>query len=122
MKWGESLAGDSPLVPKPVVRYRAVSILLHVSVRRNLASIWKLGISPAFSQGARAECWFCSRSKRAWAIQHVAERHDVPLSEVVVFRVSVPRSRLVLRRRGVWTCDTVVRSIRSVSVPVAPAA
>ena len=99
-----------------------MSILLHVSVRRNLASIWKLGISPAFSQGARAECWFCSRSKRAWAVAHVAERHDVPLSEVVVFRVSVPRARLVPRRRGVWTCATVVKSIVSVAVPAAAAA
>ena len=99
-----------------------MSILLHATIRRNLPSIWKLGISPAFSQGARAECWFCTRSRRAWAVQHVADRHDVPLSEVVVFRVSVPRSRLVARRRGVWTCATVVKSIRSVSVPVAPAA
>ncbi len=99
-----------------------MSMLLHVSIRRNLSSIWRLGISPAFAQGARAECWFCSRSKRAWAIQHVAERHDVPLSEVVVFRVNVPRSRLVSRRRGLWTCDTVVKSILSVAVPCAAAA
>ena len=78
-----------------------MSILLHATIRRNLPSIWKLGISPAFSQGARAECWFCTRSRRAWAVQHVADRHDVPLSEVVVFRVSVPRSRLVAPPRGV---------------------
>ena len=97
-----------------------MSILLHVSVRRNLASIWKLGISPAFSQGERAECWFCSRSKRPWAVAHVAERRRAAIGSD---RLPGQHSPLPVgpRRRGVWTCTTVVKSIVSVAVPAAAA-
>lgn len=96
-----------------------MSILFHVSPRRNLSSIYRVGVSPAFAAGARAECWFCSASKKAWAVEHVAERHGVPVSEVVVLRVNVRRSLLTRRGRGVWTCARVVRSVISVALPFA---
>jgi hypothetical protein len=96
--------------------------LLHVSPRRNLQSIYKHGVSPAFAAGARAECWFCSPSLRAWAIAHVAERHEVDPRDVVVVRVRVPVTRLTHRGRGLWTCPEVVRDIVSVAVTFAPVA
>ncbi len=96
-----------------------MSILLHVTVRRNLPSIYRRGIDPRFSRGARAECWFCSSRLREWAIAHVAERHEVPVADVVVIRVNVPRAKLVRRATGKWTCAGVVRSILSVAVPFA---
>ena len=96
-----------------------MSILLHATHRRNLPSIRRLGVSPAFSQGPRAECWFCARSRRAWAVEHVAERHGWPPADVVVVRVSVPRDLLTRRGRGLWTCSRVVKSIISVALPFA---
>ncbi len=94
-----------------------MAILMHCTHRRNLPSIHRLGISPVFSQGVRPECWFFARSKRAWAVQHVAERHDWNLSDIVVVRVSVSRSRLTRRGVGLWTCPSVVFRILSVSWP-----
>ncbi len=96
-----------------------MAILLHVSPRRNLPSLYRNGVSPAFSRGARAECWYCSPSRRPWALEHVAERHNVALSDVVVLRVNVRRDLLTRRGRGVWTCPRVVRNILSVSLPCA---
>ena len=80
-----------------------------------------LGIDPAFSLGQRVECWFCKPSLRQWAIEHVAERHGVPVSEVVVIRVKLPRNQLTFRWPGVFTCPRVVRSLMSVAVPAVPA-
>ena len=96
-----------------------MSILLHVTLRRNIPSIYRNGINPAFSRTQWRVCWFCPRSRRAWAIAHVAERHGVDPSEVVVLRVSLPRDQLVKRGRCMWTCAKVVRSIVSVSLPFA---
>jgi hypothetical protein len=93
-----------------------MAILLHVSPRRNLQSIYQQGINPDFSRGARAECWFCANALRSWAIEHVAERHGIDPRDVIVVRVSVPRSWLTRRAKGKWTCDRVVRDIRSVAV------
>ena len=94
-----------------------MSILLHATHRRNLPFIHRLGVSPAFSEGPRPECWFFARSRRAWAVQHVAERHDWLPADIVLVRVSIPRAQLIHRGRGLWTCPRVVRSIVSVSMP-----
>ena len=94
-----------------------MSILLHVTPRRNLPSIYRLGVSPAFSESQWSVCWFCSPARRAWAIAHVADRHGVSPSEVAVVRVSIRRGLLKFRGRASWTCEKVVRSIVSVSLP-----
>ena len=120
MKWAGWCDQHPPaLVPNLCVRNGPMSILLHATHRRNLPSIGALGVSPAFSQGPRAECWFFSRSRRAWAVAHVAERHDWLPSDIVLVRVSVPRDLLTHRGRGLWTCPRVVRNILSVSLPCA---
>ena len=98
-----------------------MSILLHCTPRRNLPSIYRLGVSPAFAQGPRAECWFCAGSRRAWAVEHVAERHGVDPSDVVVLRVNVARHLLTRRGKGLWTCPRVVRDILSVAITNAAA-
>ena len=71
-----------------------MSILLHVTLRRNLPSIMARGIDPAFSQGQLPVCWFVPRCRREWAVAHVADRHGVSPAEVAVIRVSIPRSQL----------------------------
>ena len=59
------------------------------------------------------------RSRRAWAAEHVAERHGWAPADLVFFRVSVPRGLLTHRGCGLWTCPRVVRNILSVSLPCA---
>ncbi len=96
-----------------------MSILFHVTPSRNLRSIRSLGVSPAFALGRYQACWYCSRSLIAWAVEHVAERHGVPVSEVSVLRVNVPRRLLVPRGRGKWTCAREVHSVVSILLPAA---
>ncbi len=96
-----------------------MSILFHATPRRNLASIYRLGVSPEFARCVRQECWFCTGALRAWAVEHVAERHNVPPSEIVLVRVSVRRDALTFRGKGKWTCRRAVKSILSVSLPCA---
>ena len=79
-------------------------------------SIYRRGIDPAFARGPIAQCWFCANSKRKWAIEHVAERHGVDPRDVIVVRVQVARHLLTHRGKGLWTCDRVVKGIRSVAV------
>ncbi len=94
-----------------------MSMLLHITLRRNLPSIYALGIDPSFSLGQLRVCWFCSPRRRAWAVAHVADRHGVSPAEVAVIRVDLPRSQLQPMGRCSWTCKRVVRSIVSVSLP-----
>ena len=96
-----------------------MSYLIHVTPRRNLQSIYALGIDPSFSLGQLRVCWFCSPRRRAWAVAHVADRHGISPAEVAVIRVSVLRDQLQAMGRCSWTCKRVVRSLVSVSVPFA---
>ena len=68
-----------------------MSILLHVTLRRNLPSIQRHGIDPAFSRSQWRVCWFCHPRRRDWAIAHVADRYGVSPAEVIVLRISIPR-------------------------------
>jgi hypothetical protein len=90
------------------------TVLFHVSPSRNLRSIGRFGLLPALARGALKAVWLGSRSRLAWAIAHVRERHSV--ADVVVFRVVVPRSALVRRRRGVWSTASVVLPSQIVSI------
>jgi hypothetical protein len=58
--------------------------------------------------------WLVSASRLRWAVGHVRARHRS--AEVVVFRVLVPRSALVRRRRGVWSSAAAVLPAQVVSV------
>jgi hypothetical protein len=76
--------------------------------------VLRFGILPALARGSLKAVWLVSRSRLAWAIAHVRERHAV--SEVVVFRVRVSRGALVRRRRGVWSAAAPVLPSQIVSV------
>jgi hypothetical protein len=96
--------------------------LFHTTSRARVRSILENGILPACSRGAKLVTWLTSASRRPWARQHVARRHNVPLAEVVTLRVSVDRSQLVRTgRRGVWQTAAALpaSAIQAISLPAA---
>ena len=77
--------------------------LHHATPAKNLDSIKAVGLDPNRSKGKRKAVWLHTRSRRNWAILHVANRHKCEVSEVAIIEVNVPRSRLRRRWRGLWT-------------------
>ena len=109
---------------QPALVQTCVEVRSHVhptarDLRRNLPSIQRLGIDPALSRSQWRVCWFCHPRRRDWAIAHVADRYGVSPAEVIVLRISIPRSLLTHRGRASWTCPAVVRNIVAVSLPAA---
>jgi hypothetical protein len=91
--------------------------VFHITPGRNVPSILRGGVDPAYHRGYWRVCWFVSARLRPWAVGHVARRHRCHVSEVVILRVVVERSRLVRRRRrGQWTCDPIIDPADIVSV------
>jgi hypothetical protein len=89
-------------------------VLFHVSPARNLKSLSRFGVLPAFARSSLKAAWLVTRSRLGWAIAHVRERHNV--SDVVIVRVLVPRSALVRRRRGVWSSASPILPSQIIAV------
>jgi hypothetical protein len=83
-------------------------LLAHATPIARLASIYRWGLNPAFSQGALKCVWLHTPGRSPWAAVHVARRHNVAASAVVVLRVLVARRWLRRNRRGVWTCNRII--------------
>lgn len=82
--------------------------VFHVSLRRHHGSIVRLGIDPMYSRGKMMVSWFVTERMLPWAILHVMKRHQVPLSEVIAFECLVDKKHLSKRRKGIYTCQSVV--------------
>ena len=76
-------------------------LLRHATPRRNLRSIFRTGLQPGLALGKLKAVWLHATTKGCWAVRHVAHRHHVPVEDVVVLEVRVPRSQLRRNRRGV---------------------
>ncbi|HEY7154844.1 MAG TPA: hypothetical protein VH575_12855 [Gemmataceae bacterium] len=84
-------------------RRRGQVVLFHLTPRLNLPSIWRHGLQPCFARGLLPAVWLCCGSRRPWAFDHVSDQNFT--SDIVCIRICLPRSWLVRRRRGVWTCS-----------------
>lgn len=82
--------------------------LYHATLKTNLNSIREFGLNPEFSQGAEKVIWMHTACRREWAILHVQKRHKCSLDDVVVIEVSIPRSKLRRRWRGLWTTSETI--------------
>jgi hypothetical protein len=91
-------------------------LMRHASIVRNLPSIFARGLLKSKSRGRRKVVWLHSPGLTSWTVLHVAHRHNVPLEQVVVLEVSVPRSALRRNRRGLRYCveDIAPERIRRV--------
>ena len=77
--------------------------LYHATPKRNLMAIYQHGLNPVLSKGKRPLVWMHTLSKREWAIQHTATRHNVTCDEIVIVEIDIPRKDLQRFRRGLWT-------------------
>jgi hypothetical protein len=82
--------------------------LAHATSIARLPSIYRQGLSPAYSRGAAKLVYLHSPSQSPWALKHCAARHGVPEGEMVLIRVRVPRSWLRRLRRGRYGCPVVI--------------
>ena len=82
--------------------------LYHATPNRNLDSIHQSGLDPNHSTGKETVVWLHTRSRRDWAILHTATKHKCEISEVAIIEVSIPRSKLRRRWRGLWTTPQTI--------------
>jgi hypothetical protein len=90
--------------------------LYHVTSVQAWRQIQYEGIDPAYHQCARAECWYVSPSRLAWAVAHVMVRHSLTAGEVVCLQVYVPWRQVIRRRSGIWTCAKRIERERIIRV------
>lgn len=77
--------------------------LRHATPRRNLKSIFSQGVCPWYAKGRLRVCWLHSPAQTERIRDHVARRHGVDPSDVVVIEVELPRGLLRRFKRGLWT-------------------
>ena len=89
--------------------------LYHATPKANLDSIRENGLDPKRSKGAIKAVWLHTASKRDWAILHTVARHKCDISEVVIFEVNVPRTKLTRRWPGLWTTPENLTEFASIT-------
>lgn len=83
--------------------------LIHCTHAANLCSALAVGLLPARGQGRRQAVYLARPAQARRVLAHVARRHGWPVSDLIILRADVPRSRLVRVRRGVYrTASTVL--------------
>lgn len=100
---------------------RFTMILYHTTLKSRLDSILLHGLCPDYSQGKLKVNWLCTQSKRLWSLLHVQKRHNCTLDEIAVITLSIPRSKLTRRWRGLWTTDCTIDATAFVSITDAEA-
>lgn len=65
-------------------------MLYHVTHRKNLASIKKLGVSPEFAKGKIPAVYVCRGSSLGWAVQHTIARHGWSAKSIAIVAVATP--------------------------------
>lgn len=92
-------------MPKsPVRQTRPAGIetktLYHVTPDKNRGSIAVHGIEPILATGKQKLSWFVDKSRLVWALAHCSARHNVPVSDLVVFEI--PAHHIPNIRRTAW--------------------
>lgn len=91
--------------------------LFHVSPKANEQSILKSGVDPIFSKGKAQLSWFVSYERLPWALAHCSARHNLPVSELVIFTVPSLRLRKMRRTRYDGIYATPCRTRVDISAP-----
>lgn len=118
--FSEDLPGRRLALRRParsIFKKRALNVgrfinLLHVSPRKNAASIRRQGILLSRSKGKMQVIWLYKYSLSGWVIPHIAKHHGVRTSDLAVFSVRVHSNDLRhAYRRGVYFCLADVTEI-----------
>jgi len=87
--------------------------MVHATTRRSLRSILVDGrLRADKSKVSRRAVYLATPAQRLWAVDHVARRHGVKISDVVLIEVNVPRTWLRRHNRSLWYC------MRDIPVPM----
>ena len=89
--------------------------LYHATLKSKLDSIFAEGLDPRCATGKMKVTWLHTKSKRHWAIAHAQKRHKCNLDDVVLLQMSIPRSQLQKRWRGIWTTDTIIYEFNEIT-------
>ena len=89
--------------------------LYHATPKTNLGSIQNEGLDPKRAKGKEVLVWLHTQSRREWAILHTATKHKCEISDVIIIEVSVPRSKLRRRWRGIWTTPETITEFQSIT-------
>lgn len=74
---------------------RQLATMYHVTVSSNLLSIAREGVSPQFSQGKLKRSYWVIGSLVQWALLHISNRKNVPVSSLRVLSAQIPLRQLV---------------------------
>lgn|SRR5262245_27772239 len=77
-------------------------ILYHTTSQLRAIAIKQEGLRVDCSQTTRRGIWLHSWLKGPWAYRHLSEHHGWKVSEMLTLRVTVSRSQVFRRRRGIW--------------------
>lgn len=77
-------------------------ILRHATTTDRAARIRTEGLRVECALGKEKALWLHTASKTHWAIAHTQKRHNVPLEDIVIFEVSIPRTHLRRAWTGLW--------------------
>jgi hypothetical protein len=80
-------------------------LLRHATPARNLSSIRARGLLTGMARGALRLVWLHTTGASRWAVPHIGRRHGVPVQDVALLEVEVPRSWVRRNRAGLWTSD-----------------
>lgn len=86
------------------------SYFYHWTHKDNVGSILACGLDPEYAESKLPVIWFCEADRTAWALKHIAERHDWNPDEMVLLRFptdKVPYAHTAYK--GVFTTTRVIR-------------
>jgi hypothetical protein len=87
-------------------------VLFHITHRRNMASIDRLGLLPERATGRELAVWLVTKSCIIWALMHTAlKKGRGPLPQLVVYEVELPRSKVRRFSRGLYRTFEMVRPV-----------
>lgn len=66
--------------------------LYHVSPAKNQESILESGVLPSKARGKWKASWWVTVEKLDWAIAHVSHNHNTPVSDLLIFSITLPLS------------------------------
>ena len=85
-------------------------VLFHITNKKNVASIDRLGLLPERAMGKEKSVWLVTRTMIPWALAHTATKPGKgPITRLVVYRVETTRSKVRRFRRGIWRSFEMIR-------------
>lgn len=79
--------------------------IYHVTHKRNLPSILKMGLDPQRAKNTRKAVWGVVKTRVAWALVHVLSKPwnaNASLSDLVVIEIELPKAKVRRYKPTIW--------------------